>query len=245
VDGAASVAVVEPQASPSDGPSDGPAERPIIASADVASADVPSADVASDAAPPPPESPSPDPSTVATPYPPADDAVVGDPESFYLATATDALLAHARDVALREGPIVVETLSRRVASAWGIGRLTAKVRERASELIQALALEVDDDGVVWPPGASPETWEGFRVEGPDSATRDASELPPVEVANALLHVLRQNVALGVDDLLREGARCFGLTRLGRAVRERMQMGLDRLVARGDGAVDGDTVRLPR
>lgn len=183
------------------------------------------------------------PQPLAEPYPAVDDAALGQSEDFFGDAAAAAIAARLGAIVAAEGPISVELLTRRLTSSWGIGRLSAKARERAIHWIAAAGWAPDGDGVVWPHGVDPASWRSFRPAGPASAPRDADDVPLAEVANAIHALLRQAVAVGAEDLLREAARQFGVRRLGRAVRERMEAGLARLEERGDCAVDGETVRL--
>jgi hypothetical protein len=99
--------------------------------------------------------------------------------------------------------------------------------------------------VLWRSSDDAQSFRGFRVpaEGADGA-RAAEELPLVEVMNAMAWLLRQHHALAAEDLAREAARCFGITRLGAVVRDAMERAVDRLVSAGRGVRDGEVVRLP-
>ena len=64
----------------------------------------------------------------------------------------------------------------------------------------------------------------------------------MEIGNAMLWLLRQHQALAADDLAREAARCFGITRLGVVVKDVMAQALAALVAAGGVRHDGAVVR---
>ena len=145
----------------------------------------------------------------------------------------------------REGPIVFDRLTRRLADAWGVSRVTDRVRARVRAALPAE--RVDEDGVLWADTAQREAFRGFRVpadERDERAGRSADELPMLEIVHAMAWLLRQHHALAGEDLMRECARCFGIARLGSNVREVMARGVDRLVADGRGVRDGDNVSLP-
>ncbi|MFY9342445.1 MAG: DUF3320 domain-containing protein, partial [Planctomycetota bacterium] len=149
--------------------------------------------------------------------------------------------AQIEQVLRREGPVVFERLARTVAAAWGVSRVTERVRERLRSALPATAV-VDGD-VVWADKQQRDTFRGFRgpADGGD-AERAAEELPAPELANALRWLLRQHQALPAADLAREAARCFGIARLGNVVREVMTAAIERLVAGGDAVRGGDVVR---
>ncbi|HEB52580.1 MAG TPA: DUF3320 domain-containing protein, partial [bacterium] len=139
-----------------------------------------------------------------------------------------------------EAPVVFDRLARRVADAWRIGRVTAKVRERVRRALPAAAVE--DDGVCWCDAEQRATFRGFRVPVEERAERDVDELPAVEIDHAMAWLLRQHRALAQEDLLRETARVFGIHRLGSRVREVMTDALQRVLASERGRADGEFVR---
>jgi very-short-patch-repair endonuclease len=207
------------------------------------------------AAPPPP-APMPEPAPRATAGaapPPADPdgprpfataalAANGTPEQFQAAAALRTLRAQAGDVLGQEGPITFDRLARTVAAAWGVSRLTDRVRERIRSALPTGAIVRSD--VVWASAAACEEFCGFRVprEG-DDLPRSADELPLIEIVHAMVWLLRQHQALAVEDLARETARCFGITRLGAVVKEVMVGAVEQLVAGEHALREGEIVRL--
>ena len=151
-------------------------------------------------------------------------------------------VAQVEEVLTREAPIVFDRLCRTVARAWGVGRVTERVRSRLRELLPERALE--RDGALHLSATAAESFTGFRVPRAERDERDAEELPPVEVANAMRWLLQQHHALSAEDLAREAARVFGITRLGSVVRATMDAALERLVTAGHALRDGEAVRLP-
>jgi hypothetical protein len=151
-----------------------------------------------------------------------------------------SLRAQIAEVLAKEAPIAFDLLARRVAAAWGIARLGERVRERVRALLPRGVVE--QAGTLWAPGQDPAAFAAFRTSPAGEAARDAEDLPVVEVGNAMRWLLQQHGSLGEDDLLRETAKLFGITRLGSAVRAAMAAGLDVLVARGAAVREGEAVR---
>ncbi|MBL8748030.1 MAG: DUF3320 domain-containing protein [Planctomycetes bacterium] len=167
----------------------------------------------------------------------------GDADTFVLPRSAPRVREAAHRVLAAEGPIVLDRLVRSVAEAWGIQRVTDRVRERVSGALPADAVVVE--GVVWADRGQAESFRGFRVPASeDTEARVADELPAVEVDNAMTWLLRQHQALSAVDLARETARTFGIQRLGTVVREVMDRSIERIVTAGRGVRDGDVVRLP-
>ena len=77
----------------------------------------------------------------------------------------------------------------------------------------------------------------------EASPRSAEELPAIEIVNAMAWLLRQHHALGQDDLAREAARCFGITRVGTVVKEVMDAAVELLLARELARRDGAVIRV--
>ncbi|HZN37887.1 MAG TPA: DUF3320 domain-containing protein [Planctomycetota bacterium] len=188
------------------------------------------------------EAPPPDPDG-PRPYAGSVLPVVGTPEQFAEAKALVKLGAQAEAVLTAESPLSFDRFARALALAWGIQRVTERVRERVRDVLSALAVEID--GVLWRSSDDAQSFRGFRVPADDTdGARAADELPLVEVMNAMAWLLRQHHAMAGEDLAREAARCFGITRLGAVARDVMQRAVERLVSAGRGVRDGEVVRLP-
>lgn len=124
------------------------------------------------------------------------------------------------DVVNVEGPVLADRLARVVGNRFGLSR----VREARRDQILALAPRgrrrkaKNGDTVYWPETIDPGSYAEFRVPG---ARRDVDEIPYQELRNAMLDVVRRAHGLRREDLLRETARLFGVTRLGARIRDRL------------------------
>ena len=177
------------------------------------------------------------------PYVAVELPVTATPDGFYDVGNSLQLRAQIERVFEVEAPIAFDRLAKTIARAWGVSRVTERVRSRVRELLPAAVVE--RDGALFAAAAFADAFAGFRVPaGADETERDAEDLPILEVQNAMRWLLQQHHAISVDDLSREAARCFGITRLGNVVRGVMQNGLELLVAAGQAERDGDAVRLP-
>ncbi|RKH99628.1 DUF3320 domain-containing protein [Corallococcus sp. AB038B] len=156
------------------------------------------------------------------------------------ATASDASLReHLQSVIDQEAPLHEDLLARRVLDAWGLTKLTPRVRKRLEEQLQALAKRgtvTIQEEFLWSTSRGPARYSGFRGAHPE---REAAHLPPEEVANAAAAVLTQALSLEREDLLRETARCFGIQRLTKAVIPVLEAGLTLLLQRGHCLAEGE------
>lgn len=168
------------------------------------------------------------------PYAAVSIAAVGTAEQFAQPAALPQLRRQVAEVLAGEAPVHLDRLARVVAAAWQVARVTERVRERVRSALPTTV--VLDGEIVWADGAQRATFRGFRVPdenaGDDASHRPADELPPAEIEHAMRWLLRQHQALGRDDLARETARCFGITRLGAVVKDVMVANVDRTVQAG-------------
>ncbi len=155
--------------------------------------------------------------------------------NLYSYQATPVLRGIIEQIVTEEGPITLNLVTRRIANWWGVGRVTSRALKRIEDVVASSRVKkVTHDGVkfLWPHDADPATYDTFRLPGEGDTRRDAQDLPPEEIANALLYVVRSQVALPRDDLVREGARLLGYQRTGNVVERSMLAGLELLEARG-------------
>ena len=88
----------------------------------------------------------------------------------------------------------------------------------------------------------PDAYAGVRL-APAEARREAQEVPLEEVANAAAHVLRANIALSQDELVKLTAKSLGFPRASGRVAEHLSAAVALLVKRGRAKRDGDKVVL--
>ena len=139
-----------------------------------------------------------------------------------------------------EAPISAKLLSRRLLQSLGMTRLGPRAQKYLDEQLAAMKLQTTErEGAVWywHSGQDPDDYAGFRVSGAGDAKRDAADVPAQEAANALCEVLREQVALPEEDLLRETAKKLGYPRSGAGARNAAAAGLALASARGLAAPD--------
>ncbi|GIW72126.1 MAG: hypothetical protein KatS3mg102_1668 [Planctomycetota bacterium] len=171
----------------------------------------------------------------------------GGAERFYQPRTTPQLLRLLAELLECEAPLAFEVAARRLARCFGIERLGKRVRQRVRGLLGALppaSRPVVRGGFLWRADQQPDRYPTYRLPAPGApAPRTLGEIPPEELANAALAVLRQHIALPADALARELARLFGGQRLGRRVRAACEQALEVLRARGLVVREDGQVRL--
>ena len=116
----------------------------------------------------------------------------------------------------REAPISESRLARRVIQSFGITRSTAKIQNHLSQLIESLGLQSTiqfEDRFIWPKDQVPEEYTLIRTNGEGESKRDVKEIPLQEAANAVCLVLREQISMSHDDLIREAAKVMNYTRV--------------------------------
>lgn len=163
------------------------------------------------------------------------DPVQAAPEEFYSASGDGVICQQLRRVLETEAPVSAEQLCRRVLAAWGIGRLGIRQERRILSLLERVPRITTQSGgreFSWNPGQLPDSYEDFRVPEEGGLRRDPEDIPPEEVANAVRYVLRRQVSLPREDLVREVYRLFGFQRTGSSLAEASVAGLQMALEKG-------------
>jgi very-short-patch-repair endonuclease len=177
------------------------------------------------------------------------DQELGDLNAFLDSRSTQEILERLEAVIEAEGPVSLDLAARRVAACWGIRRVGHRVEERIKKLAPRARCRRTPHGekaFLWPEGLDPAEYTGFRAAGEDpDAQRGISDIPPEEIANAALHVLKGQVSMPADDLIQQTGRALGFQRVGRNVREGIRAGIDLLCERGDACEEDGSVTLSK
>lgn len=172
----------------------------------------------------------------------------GAPDRFHQQRAEKTITRLVEQIVEEEGPVALDVLSRRVAAHWGIGRLVASVRERVARLAHEAGIRFTEQphGVfLWPMGLQSAKYCSFRAPGVcEEDRRDITEIPMEEIVAAALHVLRHQVSLPKDDLIRETAMLLGFQRAGATIQRVVGQGVELAAERQSVSVDAQgRVRL--
>ncbi|MEU4399633.1 DUF4011 domain-containing protein [Micromonospora orduensis] len=182
----------------------------------------------------------PPPATVAAPAAPG--AVTASPFVPYVPTplgdqadldllATDQRVRHLVRDALHEiieaeGPVEQHRLARLALARFGFLRTREDRRVAVLALVDARRLyrHPTVGGYAWPDGVDPQTYRAYRVTQA-SNDRAFEEVPPEEVANALVHVLHAVPGMDQERLLRAGLERLGYRRRTEKIDKLLRYGL--------------------
>jgi|GEM_PF-1927131 len=162
-------------------------------------------------------------------------------EEILLPVYGDRLRQKMAQVIAAEAPVCQETLIRRTLQSVGIQRAGARLQRRMLQLARELpVLLTEESGRVfyWKKECGPEHYRTFRP-GEEGVRRDPAELSAWEMANAAVWALRENGPMTVAGLCRAMAYLMGYQRMGAAVEDAAQRGMERAKAQGRiGVSDG-------
>lgn len=144
-----------------------------------------------------------------------------------------------------EAPLMFDTLCSEVASVWGLQRSGSRIREIVRNAVKQSGLPVRHSGkreFVWSKELNEKPFDSFRIhKEQDSRVRTADEICPEEIANAAVQLLTLHISMGQDDLVRETANLFGITRLGNKVRSSFDEGIELMKKNNKCRVEGENL----
>lgn len=158
-------------------------------------------------------------------------------------TSGSAVVEVLIKVVQAESPLHVDSLTRKVAGVWGIGRSGHKVQAVVRQALQSAV----QSGAVAARGRF--VYENRKREipvrhnVPGGAARKAAEIAPEEFAAAAKLVLRDQIKLSIDDLVIATARVFGFERTGSEVRSAVLTGLHLLIASAEATQEEGVISL--
>jgi hypothetical protein len=133
-----------------------------------------------------------------------------------------------------EAPISRNLLCKRVLAAWGISRLGTRLSTHFNILLPTLNFQTTGDRsnlFFWRPGQIPGEYTDYRVPKTDAEKRDAEDICPEEVANAIKQVTKEQISISKDELIRETAKIFGFARIGTNVEQAMVRGIAHAISK--------------
>lgn len=142
-----------------------------------------------------------------------------------------------RSIIAKEQPITLTHLCRRVTTLRGLGRLTPTLQKTLGALTHHF--HTDSSGALWLTEHHSKNYPFYR---PDSG-RDITDIPDVEIINAITETLTEQVALGEDDLSLIASKKMGFTRRGANVEAAFRRAIDRMKTDGKIETIGENIRL--
>lgn len=134
-----------------------------------------------------------------------------------------------------EAPITESLLVKRVLHSFGISRAGTRIQRKMEDLLWLLyvpSTEFQGQKTYWTKNQKPEEYKEYRISSSDENKRDAKDIPVIEMANAIQCILREQIGLPKDDLIRETAKRLGYARVGTGVSSSVNNGIDYGISKG-------------
>ena len=143
-----------------------------------------------------------------------------------------------------EGPIHVDEIIARVRILWGLGRAGSRIRaavERAVRVATSQGL-VQGGPFYTVPGQPIAVRDRSGVKSP--TLRKPEMLPPAEIRQAAIEIVRTNYGAGRLELVQAISRTFGFASTSAQLRGAIEVVLDQMVSDGDVVTQGEILIIP-
>lgn len=152
--------------------------------------------------------------------------------------------AFIREVITREQPIRYGLLCKRLASFLGLTRVTSTATNLLDGQLSSYFVQQEGDTkTLWLSEADALSWKGYRSNEDSPVKRSIEEFPQIELQEALLEAITQNVSLPLPMASYHGAKRLGFARRGSLVEAAFVAALDDLVARGRLSLEDGLLRV--
>jgi hypothetical protein len=145
-------------------------------------------------------------------------------------TPVGILAGIVEEIVMVEGPVHVDEVTPRVRSAWDLqrsgGRIQSSVERAISQSVQTHRLKIENQ-FLSVPGASVRVRDRSGVTS--AGLRRPDMLPPQEVKEGVLHVVRRNLGGGQDEIAQTVAHLLGFKATSAQLREVVYSAISGLV----------------
>jgi very-short-patch-repair endonuclease len=119
-----------------------------------------------------------------------------------------------------EGPVHIDYAAKRLVAAWGLKRTDSRIMKTFRETVRHCQREgalVRKGDFLWPPNLDKIS---IRVPDPNvpESVRKIEHIPPEEIQNAVLLIVKHTIGIKLESLLIQTARLFGFDRTGPNIR---------------------------
>lgn len=137
---------------------------------------------------------------------------------------TDSVVEDIRTILGAEAPISRRLLIKRLINSYGISRNGVRINTYLTEVFEDMGLVTSgtDDIFYWKDKEQLDNYSGYRL----ASEREALDIAPEEVAQAILQVLKEQFAIGEEGLISETARLFGYASVRDNVLASMKRGIE-------------------
>ena len=142
-----------------------------------------------------------------------------------------------------EQPITRSLICKRIADAYQLPRVTAKLQEFIANIdIPNCYIDpssLSDNPIYWKDEASAKTFTVYRQGG----DRDISDIPMLEIRNAVKYAVEQQVSIPIDGLKKQATQMLGFARKVQKADLAVELAIAQLIDSGELCEDNGTVTL--
>ena len=137
---------------------------------------------------------------------------------------TDSVVEDIRTILEAEAPISRRLLIKRLINNYGISRNGVRINTYLTEVFEDMGLVTSgtEDIFYWKDKEQLENYSGYRL----ASEREALDIAPEEVAQAIQQVLKEQFAIDEEGLISETARLFGYASVRDNVLASMKRGIE-------------------
>ncbi len=145
----------------------------------------------------------------------------------YVLTQGDRVKAFLQKVVEVEQPVTLGYLCKRVVQTWGLTRVTPRLQTMVRQQLDFVFIDTHDldSPYYWMNRDAAEGYDKYRVD----SGRDITEVPLIEIANAMRYAVEQQVSLSIDDLERQVSKMMSFGRMGPKVKGQVEKALEMLM----------------
>ena len=165
---------------------------------------------------------------------------------FYQPEARGSHLNNVVKLAKQEGPIHIDIVAKRLADAWDLSRVGAKIRrtvELVCEEAQHSGMIQERNGFLWPIPAPQDIIVRVPVEGRPESQRKIEHIPEEEIYRAMQLVAEEAIGISKENLIQETARIFGFQRSVENVYSRLEECLELCLKQEKMIMTGENITL--
>ncbi|PKL43603.1 MAG: hypothetical protein CVV41_07440 [Candidatus Riflebacteria bacterium HGW-Riflebacteria-1] len=167
-------------------------------------------------------------------------------EAFDKASSKPIIIKVIEEITAIESPVSLAQVTRRICGQFNISRATQRISASVLQLAKKAQIHIDarhQQVFFWSTANQLSDFLIFRKHSV-ACKRRPEDICPDEVANAAFAVLKTNISMAEEDLLRHTAQCFGFSRVGQNVAAAVQDGLNHLYTTGRAESENGKVSLP-
>lgn len=154
---------------------------------------------------------------------------------------TESVVEDIRIILDAEAPISRRLLIKRLINNYGISRNGVRINTYLTEVFEDMDLVKSgtDDIFYWKDKEQLENYSGYRL----ASEREALDIAPEEVAQAIIQVLKEQFAIDEEGLISETARLFGYASVRDNVLASMKRGIEYAVEKNIIKLDGGRYKI--